>query len=426
MDITGLQCDVEQPRVNIFLHYLAWLSDRQLDLHSPNLTDDLNTMKMKKSTSALNVFISTFGRLPNTWLILVITVFSGFSEGIGLALFIPLIELLNGGDQEPTRLFTAVKEILNDAGFSLTLTPMLMLIILFGVGSALCGYLQRRLITDARYKMSRDIKSICFSNTMRASWSHLADLSIGEIVNDLTIQAEQASSALQLQVIVLAAVIQALVLAAINIALSWKLFLCIAFMGAFIAILSWTLVRRANRLGMINVENNRNFGFISTEYLQGRRLLKICGIELPAILKFNKSADNLYQSQRNLEFNTNRMSLLMQAGPIILIAVLIGVASEILHVQLPIILVFLLVLSRLLPRLSDIPMRLENFAGLVPALLALDKKTLEAKNQADNMHVNGKHIIGTTSPNYHKTITKHPQPTPKRSTITNTTKANHN
>ena len=67
-------------------------------------------------------FFSTFGQLPGTWSSLIIIVISGLSEGMGLVLFVPLLEMMTNGSVDDMQWpFTLIVDVFNRLGLTVTL-----------------------------------------------------------------------------------------------------------------------------------------------------------------------------------------------------------------------------------------------------------------------------------------------------------------
>ena len=81
-------------------------------------------------------FLSTLGQLPGTWQNLLLIVLSGTVEGIGLTLFIPLLNLMNNESMESIGPpFSHLTELIETIGIKVS--PVTLLILITGFTLAL-------------------------------------------------------------------------------------------------------------------------------------------------------------------------------------------------------------------------------------------------------------------------------------------------
>ena len=340
----------------------------------------------------MNRFFSTFGRLPSTWTVLLITILAGAAEGFGLTMFVPLLEILNDTGAEPSRFFTVLSKVLAVLGLTPDIMTVTALAVAFVVTSFSLSYLQRRLISDTRHRYARDLKGILFENLLYSSWKHFSGRSQGEIINELTIEISRAAAALQMQLIVIAAAVQGLLLVMLSALISWKISLIALALSTVIVAVTLPLIRKAKRFGEANTKANKEFGFVSADYLKAGRLVKISGAEPKITSRLAPFAERLYQSERNLDFNSALMSFVLQSAPVIMMATIIVIGHKLLEIDTALILVFLLVLARLAPRVAEIPLRYENYAGFYPALRTVDNAIEDAKNNLESTY-HGKTVL---------------------------------
>jgi len=347
---------------------------------------------MTKPRTPRQIFFSSLGRLPNTSGVLAVTVFAGLIEGVGLTLFIPLLEVLKEGGAQTNVTIPFIGKAMEILNLTLSFWLLLLLIVTFSTGAFVISYWQRRLIANARQRFAEKIRNELFNKTVGANWDYLAKVANGEITNDLTVQSDQASAAVQMQILVLAAALQGGVLFAVNLILSWELSILAMVFGLVLLIMARPLIGRAHRLGSIHTNNNRRYGFFAADYMRGNRQIKISSSELRTGKTMDGLSNNLYQSHRNLEYNSALLSLLLQAGPVILLGIIIIVAHKVLAIEFSIILIFLLVLARMAPRIAEIPTRFESFTSHAPSLDIIDQGLQAANDHAENSHTNGRQL----------------------------------
>ena len=334
-------------------------------------------------------FFLAFGRLPRTWPILFVSVAAGLGEGLGLTMFVPVLELMENGEIGGSRLLSTVRDVFAAVGLPLTMVSGLVAIVVFVSGGFALGYLQRRMLADARHSCGREFRARIFASFLNSKWDHLSSEPQGKIVNSLTREVDRASAALQMQVLAVAAAVQATVLAAVGALLSWQMILLALGLASLMVFLARPLLNRAKRIGIENTDANNLFGFRSLDFLKGTRLIKVTGAEDSIIVRFLSLNWRLFHAHRSLDYNTALISFVLQTTPVILMAVIIYFAHSVVGLEVSTILVLLLLLARVAPRVAEIPMRYENYVGYLPGLFDVDSVISRAEAAAEPLARDG-------------------------------------
>ena len=125
-------------------------------------------------------------RLPNTGWIILATIFAGMFQSFGLALFLPLLKLLNGESTDLAFPFSILVEAFRFLGFSINVPTLLVVTSLLIISGFLFIFIQRSLIMAyALPKFERQTNRELFSAITQSSWQHISKLSTGEITNQL-------------------------------------------------------------------------------------------------------------------------------------------------------------------------------------------------------------------------------------------------
>jgi len=104
--------------------------------------------------------LSSFGQLPNTWANIFIIVISGMIEGFGLALFIPLLQIMNGdGIGQLPKPFSHIVTAKERMGLSVNTMTILALIVVFSLSALALNYQQRKMIIQAKSFYIRNLRN---------------------------------------------------------------------------------------------------------------------------------------------------------------------------------------------------------------------------------------------------------------------------
>ena len=313
---------------------------------------------------------------------------------MGLTLFVPLIELMGDATGQQSRLFAVFRDVFAVIGVSFTLLPTLGGIVVLVIGGFSLAYLQRRLLVDARQRCGRNLRAEIIGRLMHSSWPHLSMQGKGEVINQMLVEVGRASAALQAQVMLVAALIQVVILALICAALSWQMALVALVFAGGIVLVTRPLLRRAAALGEETNTANRNFSFHTVDYLSGARLIKVTASEDSILSRIGSLNERLYAVLRDLDYNSVLLHFLLQAAPVVIVAVVIAGAHEIIGIATSYILVFLLILARIAPRVAELQLKYENYAGFVPGLHVIDEAIDAATANEERTRRGGKVFKG--------------------------------
>ena len=331
-------------------------------------------------------FFATIGLLPGWWAIVAVTVAAGFGEGIGIALFVPLLQLMSGGEGEPGRLFAAIRDGFALAHVPFNLFTMLVAVTVLVLGALALLYLQRRIVFVAKNRYVRDLRDDCARRMLEASWPYLARQATGETINRMSVEANRAGLGLMCQALFVAAAIQVAILAAFSAALSWQLVIVAGAFALAIVLASRPLVRRAGRLGGQSVAANRDFAFHVVDFFRGAKFIKVTATEEPVLRRIAAYNNALYRVTRGYELNSALTNFLLQATPVAMLAAIIGVAYEAVGLPMAQILVFLLLLARIAPRVSEMQQRYEDYRFNIPGLGVVQALQRECLENAESRH----------------------------------------
>ena len=324
--------------------------------------------------------LSTIGRLPGTWSAFAVILISGLGEGVGIALFVPIIELLEGTDLNAgSWVFRTMVQFLEYIGYPVTVPALLVLMVILVCGSFGLAYLQARMLNQAQYKVIQDLRRRLFEGLFRSKWDYLARQTHGDVVNNLLVESLRYGQALAFEVRTLATLILLVIYLAMGAILSPELLAVTALLGAALALVVRPLLRRSKVLGTETNEANAAFSSHIVEFLRGAKLTKVTGSEAACLDRFG----NLNTWLRRIFFhaadNSELLNLANRALPVLFLALIIMLAHSMFEIPTSLILVFLIVMSRIAPRMSQLQQHYNQFVLRAPAIPSIDARISEAE-----------------------------------------------
>ena len=335
-------------------------------------------------------FLSNFGRLPGTWINLVIIVVSGLAEGVGLAMFVPLLEFMGEPGKEHSWIFSGMESVLASIGIPFSIVSLLVVIVILIVGALSLILLQRWYLARSQFAFLQTLRESLTTSLFMSGWPHMSEQSHGNVVNQMVTESHRASGALQFQILFLGSLIQAAIYLAISSFLSWELLIFSIIFTALVAVLIKPLVTRSNRLGQEQSIANKDYSFHIIDFLKGSKLIKATASEPAIINRLCGFNDILCDIIKRAQVNQQLTYFLVQAIPVFILALAIGIAHEVLHLSTSFTLVFLLILVRVAPRLIQSQQHYQNYVAAVPGLHSVDQMVAKAKAAQEEMNPKGR------------------------------------
>ncbi|MDC1214669.1 ABC transporter ATP-binding protein/permease [Rhodospirillales bacterium] len=350
----------------------------------------------------------TFGQLPRTWRSIAIIVVVGLVEGLGISLFIPLLDILqNGGIKTNNAILNLIQSVYAALGLELTLYSSLIGIVIIVSASLTLNFIQRLVISDALFRFTQQLRANLARSTFMSNWQHLSDINQGSTINLMVQETHRGGMALLSEVMCVASIIQIFILLGFAAAISWELvLLCFMFVLISLLIIRPLLIS-AKRIGELKTQINKKLSFTFLDYLRGGKFIKLTATEQAVQNHLDNILEVSYQNLFASEVNKSAIYFFSQLLPLILLAAAIVTAHDLLSISASMILVFLLLLVRITPRMVQFQQQYQTYMAAASALEAVNleigrntnflespsdhaKTHTELKNQItlDNVHFN--------------------------------------
>jgi len=335
-------------------------------------------------------FLATFGQLPGTWLNLFLVVISGFVEGLGITLFIPLLHIMStGSPADMAKPFSYIVDGLSGIGIQATPLTLLALIVGLALGALALGYYQKRLLIRSKETYTRGLRDKLFGSHLKASWGFSSQKPHGDIITQMIMECGRSGNALGFELMAVATTIQIAIYIAFSLSISWPLMVFAMGFGVLTYLLVRPLTRRAKILGELTSKANKDLTFYCLEYLRSLKILKATASDDQAEQDIFGRNENFFTVAFESELNSTRVQVLVQAVPVLLMTAIIGIAYDVLDMPVTVILVFLLFMMRVAPRVGQLQQQIQTYYQRSPALrVVLD--AIEANEAArENLNPGG-------------------------------------
>jgi ABC-type bacteriocin/lantibiotic exporter with double-glycine peptidase domain len=317
---------------------------------------------------------SSIGRLPGTSRALLLIVVAGSIEGIGLAMFVPLIQVMTAGNTDVLPApFDKIGTVFRWFGLSPTLLTLLAVIFVMIMLSLAVLYIQRKYVMNLRHTFAREIRIRYAKALFKSNWAYLSEKAHGEAANEFIVECNRASMALQYELLALGSVLQIMVYMAVSSVLSWELTLVVVGFCGVVGLIVRPKQLYARKLGDAAVAANRNISFHVIDFLRGGKLIKSTASEPRVIGSLTGHIENYFRIAFSTELNSVQIYFIVQALPVILLTGIIIISHSVLALTASYTLVFMLILARIAPRLAQFQQYAQGYNVARPGLSYVDE-----------------------------------------------------
>lgn len=317
--------------------------------------------------------------------VLAALVFAGLLEGSSIALFIPLLQMIQAGGEttEPGRIGRAIQTFLSWWGLPLTLGSVLVLIFLAVFTLQLALMLEEKLFLRSQYRFEASLRQRLYQAMFAAEWPFFTKQKAGDINNALTLEVSRAGQAFFLLHSILATAIVAGTYVFLAVVISWRMALSAGVVGLVAGLLLQRLINRAKDEGEEITQANVDVQSEAIEQVAGAKLVKGCAVEESTVDRFGRYVDTLAEIQFRTTFENVKLKTIHEVVVVGLLCVGIYMAVASLKMPIATLIVFLIIFYRLAPRLSNLQRARHNLKLCIPGLERIDALTAEAASMRE-------------------------------------------
>ncbi len=305
------------------------------------------------------------------------------SEGFGITLLVPLLELLQNNITPTTGAAAQFGRF-----FELTNIPYqsISVLLLFLFLQALKIVLQssREIISNRlQFNLVDRLRERCFMAVMRSEWYWLSQRNNAEYANLLLTDINRIGVGVNffLQLCSGSALMLAYSLAALW--LSWPITLLVLTMGLIFVLAENGLRREALLLGNRIGQTSHSLHSVVQESLAGMKLAKILGNEERHLDKFQQSMQAFRQHQLNFQRSSSRSRARMQLGSVMILVALLYAGIAVWRLPMAELGTLIFVFARLMPLGSQLQQHLHHWLHTLPALTTANRLLMECRDVAE-------------------------------------------
>jgi ATP-binding cassette subfamily C protein len=302
----------------------------------------------------------------------------GIFEGIGMSMLVPLLNLVfmdkgyiqTSSDNKIADIFIQLAKIFN---FNITLINVLIVIFSLFLFQSIMRLTQDLLVAKLHVKFHGALIEKLYKSFFDASWPYFFKNKVGNLVNNITVEADRAASALQFLTKMLSDVFISLFYMAIVLFISWKLTIGGIILGVLASLFLKGLIHRAERYGMATTEINNALQSEVGEKLSSAKIIKASATEKRTNDLLKKIVDDKLKYRFKSLMNSSFVVAYYFPVIIGIVCLAIYVSLTYLALDFSVIVLFLFIFYRLMPRFSSIQNNYHQTILFIPSLAEIDR-----------------------------------------------------
>lgn len=334
--------------------------------------------------TSVQAFWRLLGEAPRGQLLglFLLMTLASLTEGIGLLLLVPLLEIL-GGTASRNALVQGLLDGLSFLGLVPTTGGLLLAFLaLVGVRS-LIQYGRGRLGVSLQHQLVDRLRLRAYAALLGVEWRWISASRRADQANLLLTDISRIGVGLHFGLGLLATAVTLLAYLAAAFALSWTMTSLALVSGGLVFGLLAGQRRQALALGRALGQASRDLQGTVQESLAGIKLTKILGQEARHLDQFRQTLDRLRDRQVRFAASTNLSQALFQVGGATLLAGYLYVGLALWQTPLPELLTLVLIFSRLIPQFLSAQQQFHHWLHALPALEETERLLAECQDAAE-------------------------------------------
>jgi len=330
-------------------------------------------LKEAKTVRLLLPFIQ-----PHGWILLatiLLGIVSSLAEGVGLSLFIPLLQSLDPRAYSPVEanaLAGVFRKLQQHFPAGNRLPYIVGLILAMTICKGILTFAHSALASGINARVTHALRSRIFSTLLAIPQQTLDETGSGRLINLLATDTWHTSDAISLFIGLVINLCSIFVFSALLVALSWKLTSIVVLGVAAVSLLLQTVTRSVRRWGQEGVDANAVLSGHMLDALEGSREIQMFGLGRHLQTLFDAVSARVRSIYFRLDLLQRAVSPLSEILYVSLLLglLLIGVAGL---GSIPTVIVFLIVLYRLQPQIRQFDSGRLSLVALTSSVKAVNQ-----------------------------------------------------
>ncbi len=323
--------------------------------------------------------------------IVILGFLSSLSEGLGISLFIPLLQdfIQTNSQSTSSNIFVG---FINRLFVQVSPNNRLLIIALCIFGSILLksclSYGNAILFAWLNSRISHRLRSGIFKQLLSVSYSFLENNESGKLMNTLATETWQTSRALGVLVSLIINVCTIFVFVILLLLISWQLTLLVTIALVLISLIIQLVTREVKGLGQQSLQANKILANRMWEGFGGMKVIRAFGRESYEQERFEEASEDVSSTFLKLDVLSRVVNPLSEVLSVALLLCILAIALLQNQAALPTLLTFIFILYRLQPQVKQLD---STRVGLV-ALTSSVEDVMSLLDRSDKPYINSGRI----------------------------------
>lgn len=321
--------------------------------------------------------------------VFLLTLFLACTEGVGLLMLIPLMELAGVSTGESGSLPGFITMFLDNSGIELSLLTALLLYITIISLFSILKFTQSYLSLLLSESMTKEKKDKLFSQVLHSRWPFIATLKSSDIIHILSGRVGVYGSMVQTVSSILLALIMLLSYGAIAFVLSPPMTLLSIGSALIITLILLPINKKIHQVGQSFFDSNREIYSVLKESVEGIKTAKSYAIEARSETLFTDATTSLKLNTLRFMKLAQSTQALYKIGSVISISLIFYIAITVFHFEAVRLLLFILIFSRVIPQISNIHSQYHSILNTIPTYREVEELY---KKTGENQEIEGTEV----------------------------------
>ena len=323
--------------------------------------------------STAKSYLTSFLRYTGgkAYISLLIMVLLGLSEGVGLIMLIPLLQLIGfDGAEKSDRISLLVRDLFEMTGLPLTLPTILCVyVVILGLHAVASRY-QEGLNARLSLGYTQFMQDRLYTAFARVEWLCFTQTSGADVIRVVTSDLIRAGFATRQLLALIAVVVLTIIYIGVALSVSWVMTLFALACATAIFLILRPLIRRAHSLGEEFQTTVEDMYWVATEHLGGMKIAKSYSLDFEHAKNFSAVTNQVASKAiRFIQVDADT-KMYHQIGAIVALSAFFYLSAKVITIPSASLLLVVFVFARLSPMVSSIQHYIQHIGNSLPAYRA--------------------------------------------------------
>ncbi len=319
-------------------------------------------------------------------LLLVLMIVVGFTEGIGILLLVPLLQIMQGELIGSNGFPVYLINLLRSMNVPITISGVLVTFILIIGVRSIAYYWRETTAANFRHSLVDRLRINYFDSVLKAEWRWIVSSNKADKISLLVTDTDRVGVGIHFGLTMLATIVVLVAYLLVAFILSWQLTLLTLVSGGVVVIIFSAQRRKSYVLGHELNGANRAMHKHVNDSLSAIKMVKILGVEENHLNKYRQVISDLRCQQLQFVANTCLTHSLFQFVGASMLAIFLYVGLNFFSTPVSDLLILVVVFARTIPMFASIQTHYQYWLHAVPAQQLSDQMLGESKKCAEPSH----------------------------------------